>query len=131
MQLTPEFLYLFSYSLAILMKIVCFIISYKVVKLGYQLISAGVKGEFKFSSNFIGFKADLASISPGLLFVLLGVMFMVVAVYVTKNVTYQREGPSSTRVETPVPAQKDSSVSPLVPQRDDFKKQFEKKSSTP
>jgi hypothetical protein len=59
------------------------------------------------------------------------VMFMVVAVYVTKNVTYQREGPSSTRVEAPVPAQKDSSVSPLVPQRDDFKKQFEKKSSTP
>ncbi len=42
MQLSPEFLYLFSYALVILMKIVCFIISYKIVKLGYVLLQSGV-----------------------------------------------------------------------------------------
>ena len=93
---TPEDVYLISFGLVILMKIVCFILGYKTVKLGYNLISSGIKGEFKFSSNFIGFKADLVSISPGLLFVLLGVMLRMIAVYTKKTVTY-----SDTASQTP------------------------------
>ncbi len=85
---TPESIYLISFGLIILMKTVCFILGYKIIKLGYHLIVSGVKGEFKFSSSFAGFKADLASLSPGLLFVLLGVMVIMIAVYTNKNVTY-------------------------------------------
>ena len=85
---TPEDVYLISFGLVILMKIVCFILGYKTVKLGYNLISSGIKGEFKFSSNFMGFKADLVSISPGLLFVVLGVMLIMIAVYTKKTITY-------------------------------------------
>ena len=106
------------------MKIICFILSYKIIKLGYTLISSGVKGEFKFSSNFIGFKADLASVSPGLLFVLLGILLMMVAVYTDKTVTYQRNN-------TPAKLSKDSTAifpnSTLTPQLNDF--HFEDSSS--
>ena len=89
MWLTPESLYLISFSLIIVMKITCFILGYKIIRLGYNLITAGVKGEFKFSSDFVGFKADLTSLSPGLLFVLLGVLLMIVAIYINKTVTLQ------------------------------------------
>jgi hypothetical protein len=85
---TPESIYLVSFALIILMKIICFILGYKTIKLGYNLITAGVKGEFKFSSSFAGFKADLVSVSPGLLFVVLGIMLITIAVYTKKNVTY-------------------------------------------
>ena len=100
MWLTPESLYLASFALIILMKIVCFILSYKIIKLGYNLISAGVKGEFKFSSNFIGFKSDLTSLSPGLLFVLLGVILMMVAIYINKNVSLETGGKPYTSGQT-------------------------------
>jgi hypothetical protein len=119
MQLTPEFLYLVSYGLVILMKIVCFIISYKIVKLGYNLISSGAKGEFKFAYEFVGLKADLASVSPGLLFVLLGVLFSIVAINVNKTITYQSQKslPASNSGES----LKDKVV---VPDSSDFLRQF-------
>jgi hypothetical protein len=99
-QFTPEVLYLISYTLVILMKIICFVLSYKIIKLGYYLITAGVKGEFKFSSSFLGFKADLASLSPGLLFVLLGVLFMMVAIYVNKTISLQTTSKTSNSAKT-------------------------------
>jgi hypothetical protein len=111
MMLTPEGLYLISFSLVILMKIVCFILSYKIIRLGYSLITAGVKGEFKFSSSFLGFKADLASLSPGLLFVLLGVLLMTVAIYINKNITL-KTGNSPTTISKDNRAFKDSVALP-------------------
>ena len=118
---------MFSYTLVIILKIVCFVISYKIVKLGYLLVKAGVMGEFKFSSNLLGFKADLASVSPGLLFVLLGVMFMMVAIYVNKTITYERGGvpvsDTSSRVDNyPPAAVPDSSDFPSFPKPDQSKK---------
>lgn len=71
------------------MKIVCFILGYLTIRLGHQLIASGVKGEFKFSANLGGAKADLASVSPGLLFVLLGVLLIGYAIYVEKGVTME------------------------------------------
>ena len=122
MSFTVEGLYLISLSLVILMKIVCFILSYKIIKLGHNLISAGVKGEFKFSSNFIGFKADLVSLSPGLLFLLLGVMLMGIAVYTNKNVSLQKNNKSTPVVadtsEAPFP---DSNVTLPEPSQFHFK----------
>lgn len=117
MWLTPESLYLVSFALIILMKIVCFILSYKIIKLGYNLINSGVKGEFKFSSNFVGFKSDLTSLSPGLLFVLLGVVLMMVAIYTDKSVTLNKD-------KSPVSVSKDSKDtfvdSVLIPGTDEF-----------
>jgi len=64
-------------------KIVTLIIGYLIVKLGYKLLVTGVKGKFKFKGNYQGAKADLASSSPGLLFLLLGVFLLITSV-VTK-----------------------------------------------
>jgi hypothetical protein len=68
--------YSVSLALVILMKIVCFILGYLTIRLGYELIASGVKGEFKFAASLAGVKADLASVSPGLLFVLLGILLI-------------------------------------------------------
>ena len=81
--------YSVSFALIILMKIVCFILGYLTIRLGYVLIASGVKGEFKFAASMGGFKTDLASVSPGLLFVLLGVLLIGYAIYVEKGVTLQ------------------------------------------
>ncbi len=83
------------FGLIILMKIVCFILGYLTIRLGYLLISSGVKGQFKFSAKLAGVQADLASVSPGLLFVLLGVLLIGYAIYVEKEVTTEiNPGPS-------------------------------------
>ena len=66
--------------LVITLKLVALIIAYKIIKLGYDLLLRGVKGEFQFSGQVAGNKADLKSASPGLLFLLLGCMVMVIAV---------------------------------------------------
>jgi len=76
-----------SLFLIVLLKIVCFILGYLTVRLGYQLISSGAKGEFKFSARVSGAGADLVSVSPGLLFLLLGIFLIGVAMTVDKGVT--------------------------------------------
>jgi hypothetical protein len=73
-------------SLVILMKIVCFILGYLTIRLGYKLVASGVKGEFKFSAKMKGLQADLASISPGLFFVLLGAFLIGYGIYVKKPI---------------------------------------------
>ena len=92
------------FGLIILMKIVCFILGYLIVRLGYLLISSGVKGQFKFSAKLAGVQADLASVSPGLLFVLLGVLLIGYAIYVEKEVsTTVTTGPSAPLLDLEVP----------------------------
>ncbi len=88
--MSAEETHLIAFSMIILMKIVVFILGYLTIKLGYKLISSGVKGEFKFSANLGGVKTDLASVSPGLLFVLLGILLIGFAVYVEKEVTTKK-----------------------------------------
>jgi hypothetical protein len=99
--MTPEAAYLISFGMVILMKIVCFILGYFTVRLGYKLIASGVKGEFKFSAELGGVKTDLASVSPGLLFVLLGVFLIGYAIYVEKGV--ELEYRPKVQIEKPVP----------------------------
>lgn len=72
-------------ALVILLKMFCFLLGYLTIRLGYSLISNGVQGKFKFTSEFKGAKAGLASSSPGLLFVLLGVILIGYAMYVNKT----------------------------------------------
>jgi len=90
MNMSPEAMafweFIISFALIILLKIVAFILGYLTVRLGHQLISSGAKGEFKFSGSIGGTKADLVSVSPGLLFVLLGVFLIAFAIFVGKDV---------------------------------------------
>ncbi len=88
--MTPETAYLISFGMVIVMKIVCFILGYLTIRLGYELIASGVKGEFKFSAQLGGAKAALAGMSPGLLFVFLGVFLIGYAIYVEKGVELKR-----------------------------------------
>jgi hypothetical protein len=75
-----------AYAMLIGMKIVLFIIGYLIIRLGYNLLLAGTKGQFKFKTSIAGIKADLASVSPGLLFVLLGVLLDCYAIAVDKPI---------------------------------------------
>lgn len=61
-------------------KLSALIIGYLVVKLGYELLVKGITGEFKFKGSIAGGKADLVSASPGLLFLLLGIVLMGTAI---------------------------------------------------
>jgi hypothetical protein len=96
--------YLISFALVILMKIICFVLGYLTIHLGYRLIASGVKGEFKFSANLGGVKADLVSVSPGLLFVALGVFLIGYAIYVEKGVEFtKRPGIQTEAPKVPIP----------------------------
>lgn len=84
--MSTEATFLIGFAMIIAMKIVVFILGYLTIRMGYKLISSGVEGKFKFAAEIGGVKADLASMSPGLLFVLLGVMLIGIAVYVDKPI---------------------------------------------
>ena len=90
--MTTQEAFVYASALVIFMKIVCFILGFLTVRLGYKLIKAGVSGQFKFSANLGGFKTDLASVSPGLLFVLLGVILIGYAMHVEKDVHVKGSG---------------------------------------
>jgi hypothetical protein len=107
--------YLVSLSLVILMKIVCFILGYLTIRLGYQLMASGVKGDFKFNTSLVGFKADLASVSPGLLFVLLGILLIGFAVYIDKPVNVNLPSPMAQQQTGTHQQQTDTPPEPPIP----------------
>ena len=78
------------------------------------MIASGVKGEFKFSASLGGVKADLASISPGLLFVLLGVLLIGYAIYVEKEVTLKIKQPSHIEKSEMVDPDEDDSTLKII-----------------
>jgi hypothetical protein len=78
--------YIITVVLLVSMKIVCFLLGYLTIRLGYLLIASGAKGEFKFTASLGTFKGNLVSVSPGLLFVLLGVILIGYALFVEKPV---------------------------------------------
>lgn len=70
-----------------IIKLVCFYLGYSIVKLGYNLITQGVRGEFKFFAEYTKLKGGLISASPGLLFLLLGVILIGYAMNIKKEVS--------------------------------------------
>ena len=57
------------------------VIGYLIVRLGYVLLVKGVTGEFRFKGEwFKGAKADLVSVSPGLMFAVLGAVVILVTI---------------------------------------------------
>lgn len=89
--MTHETAFVATYAILVSMKIVCFIIGYLIVRLGYQLLDSGVKGQFQFSAGWSKFKVGLASVSPGLLFVLLGSSLIGFAIYFDKEIEFGKE----------------------------------------
>ena len=89
-----------TFSLVILEKIVCFVLGYLTIRLGYLLIASGAKGDFKFGAKLGGLKTDLVSVSPGLLFVLLGSVLIGFAIHVDKGATLKIGAP---RADKPPP----------------------------
>ena len=92
-------------------KIICYILGYLTILLGYKLVSSGVKGEFKFSASYKGVKGGLISSSPGLLFVLLGVCLIGYAMFVDKTVKSKEQRTNYYNADTlyrpPVPQKVD------------------------
>lgn len=95
-------LILINLTLVFIFKVILLFIAYLVIKLGYQLLVDGVKGEFKFKSNISGLKADLVSASPGTFFLLLGVIVLIFALKDKKNIEvdqYFEQNPETAREE--------------------------------
>jgi hypothetical protein len=86
-----------------LLKALCLTLSYLTIRLGFQLFIAGAKGDFKFSGAFAGAKADLASVSPGLLFVLLAIALAAYAIGVDKVTTFEHQPAGETIPAPDVP----------------------------
>ena len=102
--MTRETAFVASYALLVGMKIICFIIGYQIVKLGHELLKSGVKGEFSFSAEWSKWKLNLASVTPGLLFVLLGAWIIGFAMYVKKEIKFDEavnERPYIENLESP------------------------------
>ncbi len=96
--------------LQFVLKLVCFVLGFLTIRLGYDLIKAGVKGEFTFKGELGGASADLRSVSPGLLFVLLGVVLIGYGMWV----------PKETRYTEPSSARRRNVVDPPLPTDDEF-----------
>lgn len=73
-------LHLITVFSILVFKLAALIIGYLVVKMGYELLVKGITGEFKFKGSIAGGKADLVSASPGVLFLLLGIVLMGAAI---------------------------------------------------
>lgn len=89
-----------SLILHFLLRITCFVLGFLTIRLGYKLILQGAKGEFKFSGSLAGLKSKLESISPGLLFVLLGIILIGYGMGVKREVVLE-ENTQSGQTEIP------------------------------
>lgn len=87
----PKNLYFLNLAFVFIYKIVAIILGYYTIKLGYKLIRNGFEGKFKFRTQLNGFKADLYSASPGLLFVLLGAAFIIFSIVTKYPLTYKEK----------------------------------------
>lgn len=81
---------IYTGGLILILKLAVLAAGYFSVRMGYQLILAGAEGKFHFKAEWQGAKADLASVSPGLLFVILGCWLCAYALYVDKPVYFER-----------------------------------------
>ena len=87
--MSHENLILADLALIFTLKCICVVLGYKIIKLGYSLLNDGIKGNFKFSLGYHGFKSGLVSASPGLLFVFLGVCLIVAGLWINKNIQFE------------------------------------------
>ena len=100
----PTKLHLITVTAVLIFKILSLCVGLIITWMGYKLLVKGVTGEFNFKSNFNGFTSDLASASPGLLFVVLGSSLIAFAVLKDKKFETDVGGASSAEnSENPTP----------------------------
>ncbi len=96
----------------LIFKLAVLFVGYLIAKLGHDLLIKGVQGEFKFQSGFKGAKADLASASPGLFFILMAAVLIGVGILKDKpfetkitqreiSTSAERSGEPKTNTEKP------------------------------
>lgn len=72
------------------MKLTAIVVGYKIVKLGYEALVRGIKGEFDFGGKITDqAEIKLLSASPGLFFVLLGCFVICWALFVQKPINFE------------------------------------------
>ena len=96
---------IYGLTTVFVLKLVCFVLGFLVVRIGAGLLRDGITGSFTFKTELNGAKADLASASPGLLFVLLGVALIGYAMWVAKDSSYRETpgAPASAPPDVPLP----------------------------
>ena len=97
-EIGPRLTVILSGSLITALKIIAVVVGYKIVKLGYNLLVKGIKGEFTFSGELHGFTADLRSASPGLLFLLLGCILVISVL----SIQYEQRVGKTINLKSPV-----------------------------
>lgn len=97
----------------LLMKLFAMTIGYRIVKLGYDALVRGIKGEFDFGGKVTGkVELKLLSASPGLFFVLLGSAIIIWAIAVEKPIKFSMTIPSAEeQAQTSVEPEPDASAS--------------------
>lgn len=86
--ISAEVLSLIAVTYSCTIKLVGFFLGYRIVVLGATLLRDGITGQFTFSADLKGAKADLASASPGLLFLLLGAILIGIVLFVPKTSSF-------------------------------------------
>ena len=80
---------LFGLTAVFVIKMTCLVLGYFIVRTGAALLREGITGAFTFKADLQGAKADLASASPGLLFLLLGTILIGYALWVPKQQSFE------------------------------------------
>nr|MDJ0666677.1 hypothetical protein [Desulfobacterales bacterium] len=82
---------------------------------GHDLLIKGVSGDFKFSTEFKGSKADLVSASPGIFFILMATILIAIGVIKDKPFgTRVTERTITTQAESPATSG-ETAVKPKLP----------------
>lgn len=90
----------------LIIKVLLILVAYFVIRMGYQLLVDGVKGNFKFNTELHGVKADLVSASPGTFFLLLGVSVLLYTLHEESTVSYKQsvdQISAEDKVHAPIP----------------------------
>jgi hypothetical protein len=92
--LDPNLLSIVNTIAVLLAEITTLVVGYLLVRLGFELIRDGAKGDFNFTGDLRGIKLGLASVSPGTLFALLGAVVIVVTLIQHRSVNTTQRVPN-------------------------------------
>ena len=101
----------------LIMKLAAIIAGYGIIKMGYEALVKGVKGEFDFGGKAKNdFEFKLVSASPGLFFVLFGSFIIVWSLFVKQPLHFQYDSDwAEVKNGKPAPEQSQPPAQPSTP----------------
>ncbi len=112
-----ETLLAISFMISILvLKVVAFILGYKIVKLGHDTLVRGISGEIDFGFSGKGFSTKLKSASPGGFFVLMGSAIIIWSITVQKPFTMNTKSTSAASENFQQDSDQADNIKPLIPE---------------